>query len=53
MSAWDDYYDDLWEKEHLLKEKNYNDIIKRFENLSLEEKVDLLIKIYARKEAYN
>lgn len=51
MSAWDNYYDDMFERKYALQEAIYNSIIEEFENLSLEEKVDKLIKIYARERA--
>ena len=41
----------MFAREHEIRERNYNYIIKQFEKLSLEEKVDMLIKIYARKES--
>ena len=51
MGYRDDYYDNMFAREREKREKIYNNIIKEFEKLSLEEKVDMLIAIYAEKEA--
>lgn len=51
MSAWDNYYDEMFEREHAIRESIYNSIIEEFNDLSLEEKVNELIKIYARERA--
>ena len=53
MGYLDDFYDEMYAREEAMKEATNNSIIREFENLSLEEKVNRLIKIYARKEAYN
>lgn len=53
MGYRDDYYDNMFARELEKREKIYNDIIKEFEKLSLEEKVDMLIAIYAEKEAHS
>ena len=53
MSAIDDYYDRMYESKRRQEDAVYNKIIKEFEDLTLEEKVDRLIKIYATKMAYN
>lgn len=52
MGYRDDYYDNMFAREREKREKIYNNIIKEFEKLSLEEKVDMLIAIYAEKEAH-
>ena len=51
MGYLDDFYDEMYAREEAKKEAIYNSVIEEFENLSLEEKVDKLIRIYARKEA--
>lgn len=51
MSALEDYYDNMFAIKYETQEAIYNNIIEEFEKLSLEEKVDRLIKIYARKSA--
>ena len=52
MSQIDDFYDKMYVRERERKDEKYNQIIKEFESLSLEEKVDRLIEIYARERAY-
>lgn len=53
MGNFDDkFYDEMYTRERNRKDKRYNEIIQEFENLSLEERVDKLIKIYATEIAY-
>lgn len=51
MSYVDDYYDEVYRKKEEAQAEKYNQIIKEFECLSLEEKVNTLIRIYALEEA--
>ena len=53
MGYIDDFYDEMYAREEAMKKATYNSIIREFEDLSLEEKVNRLIKIYARERAYN
>lgn len=51
MSYVDDYYDEVYRQKAEAQNEKYNQIIKEFECLSLEEKVNTLIRIYALEEA--
>ena len=53
MGAIDDFYDEVYARRNERNRKYYDSIIKSFEDLSLEEKVNKLIEIYAREQAYN
>lgn len=53
MSQLDDFYDEMYAKRNKQKKDSYNKIIKSFETLSLEEKVNRLIEIYATEQVYN
>lgn len=53
MGNFDDkFYEEMYTREYNRKDRKYNEIIQEFENLSLEEKVNKLIKIYATEIAY-
>lgn len=52
MSSLDDFYTEKYNREYEQKEKRYNQIIQEFEDMSLEEKVNELIEIYAREVVY-
>ena len=53
MSYIDDYYDEVDRRKTEVQNERYNQIIKEFNYLSLEEKVNTLIRIYALKKAYD
>lgn len=48
MSSLDDYYDAMFDKP--TAKERHDSFIKNFEGLSLEEKVEKLIEILARRE---
>lgn len=52
MGYYDRYYENKEVEYRAYQEERCEKIIKRFENLSLEEKVDKLIDIYAREKVY-
>lgn len=53
MSQLDIFYEEMYAKRLTRKDEHYCRIIKDFENLTLEEKVNKLIRIYATEQAYN
>ena len=50
-NAIDEYYGRIYAAKCKARDEKYNQIIQEFESLSLEEKVDKLIKIYASEIA--
>ena len=50
--AHEEYYGNMYASKRRQQDEIYNRIIADFEALTLEEKVDKLIKIYAAKRAY-
>ena len=52
MSALDDYYDRARKDEERRQKEEYIRLKKKFINLSLEERIEELIEIYARKESH-
>lgn len=53
MGMWDDAYKKLWDERRKSQVEKYNEIIEDFKSLSLEEKVNKLIEIYACESAYD